>query len=132
MLCSKQLVYFNTTTLERRLYNSNTANGITHLNINERITKFQNKLNNAFVCRVSLLYFTDIRKINFPLKIDFRIKYYFETDVRKLFESEKNVTAIGAPDAKIIFTRAPVLQYEQFLLGENFRQNLQILLEYTA
>ena len=77
----------NTTTLERRLYNSNTANGITHLNINERITKFQNKLNNAFVCRVSLLYFTDIRKINFPLKIDFRIKYYFETDVRKLFES---------------------------------------------
>ena len=87
MLCSKQSIYFNTTTLERRLYNSNTANDITHLNINKRIAKFQNKLKDAFACRVSFLYFTDIRKITFPLKIDFRIKYHFETEVKKLFES---------------------------------------------
>ena len=41
MLYSKQPVYFNRTTLERRTSNSATANGITDLNINERVIKFQ-------------------------------------------------------------------------------------------
>ena len=43
---SKQPVYFNRTTLERRIYNSKMANYITDLNISERITKFQNQLKN--------------------------------------------------------------------------------------
>ena len=85
MLYSKELVYFKRTTLERRVHNSNTANDITDLNINERITKFQNHLKNEFVYRVPLRYFTDIGKINFPLKIDFRIKCHLETDMKKLF-----------------------------------------------
>ena len=87
MLYSKQPVYFNRTTLEQRLHNSNTANDITDLNINERITKFQNQLKNELVYRIPLCYFADIRKINFPLKIDFRIKCHLETDMKKLFES---------------------------------------------
>ena len=53
---------------------------------------------------VPLRYFTDIGKINFPLKIDFKIKCHQETDMKKLFELKKKVTAIDAPDAKIIFT----------------------------
>ena len=85
MLYSKELVYFKRTTLERRVHNSNTANDITDLNINERITKFQNHLKNEFVYRVPLRYFTDIGKINFPLKIDFRIKSHLESDMKKLF-----------------------------------------------
>ena len=48
--------------------------------------------------------------------------------MRKLFESRKKVSAIGTPDAKIIFTKAPFLQYEQFLLDKNFRQYLETIM----
>ena len=48
--------------------------------------------------------------------------------MRKLFESRRKVSAIGAPDAKIIFTKAPFLQYEQFLLDKNFRQYLETIM----
>ena len=56
ILYSKQLVSFNRTMLERIVHNSNTANVITDLNINERIIKFQNQLKNEFVFRVLLRY----------------------------------------------------------------------------
>ena len=67
----------------------------------------------------------DIGKINFPLKINFTIRCHLETDMKRLFESKKKVNAIGAPDAKIVFTKAPFVQYEQFLLGKNFRQYIE-------
>ena len=89
MLYSKKPIYFNRTTLERRTHNNNTANDITDLNINERITKFQDQLKNEFVYRIPLRYFTDLGKTNFPLKIDFRIKCHLITDMKKLFESKK-------------------------------------------
>ena len=37
----------------------------------------------------TLKYFTGIGKINFPLKIDFKIKCHLETDMKKLSESKK-------------------------------------------
>ena len=73
-------------------------------------------------------YFTDIDKIKFPLKIDFRMKYHLETDIKKLFESKKNVTATDTPDSKIIFTKALFTQYEQFLLDKKFWQYLKIIM----
>ena len=73
---------------------------------------------------VPLRYFCNIGKINFPLKSDFNIKCHLESNMKKIVESKKKVTVIGAPDAKIIFTKAPFLQYEQFLLDKNFRQYL--------
>ena len=79
-------VYFNRTTLEQRAFNSTTANYITNLKIEDRITKFQDKLKNEFVYRITLRYFKDIRKINFPFKVDFRIKYHLENDMKKLFQ----------------------------------------------
>ena len=48
--------------------------------------------------------------------------------MKKLFESNTKVNAIGALDAKIIFTKVPFLQYEQFLLDINFRQYLKIIM----
>ena len=127
MLFSKQSINFNKTSFERRTDNRNTANDITDLNINERITKFQNQLKNEFVYRISLRYFSDIGKINFLLKIDFRIKCHIETDMKKLFELKKRVTTIGGPDAKSIFTKALFIQYEQFSLDKNFRQYLKTI-----
>ena len=51
--------------------------------------------------------------------------------MKKLFESRK-VLASGSPlptpDAKIIFTKAPYIQYEQILLDKNFRQYLETIM----
>ena len=85
------------------------------LNIDGRIKKFQNQLKSEHVYRIPLRYFTDIGKINFPAKIDYRIKPYLETDMKKLFEPGKLLasgSAIPTPDVQIIFTKAPFIQYE--------------------
>lgn len=86
-------------TIDIRIHNSNIANDITDLNINEQIIKFKNQLKNEFVSRVPLQYFIDIGKMKFPLKNDFRIKYDLETDMKILFESKNKVTVIGVPDS---------------------------------
>ena len=45
--------------------------------------------------------------------------------MKKLFESQEKVTTVAAPDFQIIFTKAPFIQYEKFLLDKNFRQYLE-------
>ena len=106
LLYDNTVVYYNKTTMDRRTRNSNTANYITDLNINERLQKFKNQLKIEYVYRIPLKYFTDLGKIIFPLKIDFRIKCHLETDMKKLFESQEKVTTVAASDAQIIFTKA--------------------------
>ena len=44
------------------------VNNTKDLNIDERITTFQDQLKNEFVYRIPLRYFTDLGKINFSLK----------------------------------------------------------------
>ena len=83
------------------------------MNIDQRIELFQNQLKNEFVYRIPLRYFLDIGKINFPTKIDYRIKMLLEANMDKLFESRKVLAANAAipeVDAEIIFTRAPFVQ----------------------
>ena len=121
MLYSSKTIDYNKTTIDRTTHKSNTAADITDDNLDDRIDKFQDQIKSEFICRIPLQYFSDIGKTNFPLKIDFKIKCHFETEMKKLFESKKKVTAIGMPDSKIIFTKAPFIQYEQFLLDKNFR-----------
>ena len=60
------------------------------LNIDGRITKFSKQLQNEHVYRIPLRYFSDIGKINFPTKIDYRIKLFLESDMKKLLESKKS------------------------------------------
>ena len=102
------------------------------LNIDERIELFHDQLADEFVYRIPLRYFSDIGKINFPTKIDYRIKLFLETDMTRLFESRKvlpaSTTSAPAPDAEILFTRAPFIQYEQILLDKNFRQHLETIM----
>ena len=95
------------------------------------MTKFQKQLKSEHVYRIPLRYFTDLGKINFPTKIDYRIKLFLETDMKRLFESQKLLatsTAMSTLDLKIIFTKVPFIQYEQILLGKNFRQYLEIMM----
>ena len=78
--------------------------------------------------RIPLGYFTGNGKINFPLKIDFKIKCDQETEMKRLFESTKKAATIGAPDAKLIFAKTPFIQYEQSLLDRNFRQYIETIM----
>ena len=50
--------------------------------------------------------------------------------MKKLFESRKVITGVASvdPDAKIILTRVPFVQYEQLLLDTNFRQYLETIM----
>ena len=51
--------------------------------------------------------------------------------MKRLFEPWKVLaagTAITAPDAKVIFTKALFIQYEQILLDKNFRQYLKTIM----
>ena len=98
------------------------------LNTDERISLFQKQLKSEFVYKIPLRYLSEIGKINFPTKIDYRIKLFLETNMERLLESRKPLAdnaKIPAVDAEIIFTKAPFAQYEQILLDKNFRQHLQ-------
>ena len=146
LLFSKKIVYFASKSYDRRNYNSKdlTYTGLTTaettakkknhakvLNIDETISLFHSQLENEFVYRISLRYFSDIGKINFPTKIDYRIKLFLETNMGQLFESRKVIAStatIDEADAEIIFTRAPFIQYEQILLDKNFRQHLETIM----
>ena len=146
LLYSKSPVYYTDVNMDRRNHNGDgiattglsTAqiatlkkNYARDLNVDDRITKFQNLLKTEHVFRIPQCYFTDLGKISFPTKISYRIKLHLETEMKKLFESRKLLasgTAIPAPDAKIIFTKASSIQYEQILLGKNFRHYLETVM----
>ena len=106
MLYSNKTVVYNRATIDTRTHNSNTAADITYNNLDDKTDKLQDQMKNELIYRIPLRYFSDIGKIKFPLEIDFKVKCHLETEMKKLFESKKRVTEIGAPDAKIIFTKA--------------------------
>ena len=95
--------------VDRRLNNNGDNEKRSYDNVDDRIAKFANQITNKFVYRIPLRYFCDHRKINFPQKIDMKIKLTLETDMKILFESNKKVATIGTPDAQIILLKAPYL-----------------------
>ena len=123
-------MYFASENYERRNHNSKdlTHTGLNaaqqtlkkklhakDLNTDDRISQFKEQLKNEFVYRIPLRYFSYIGKINFPTKIDYRIKLFLETNMGKFLESRKVLaanTAIPDIDAEILLTRAPFVQYE--------------------
>ena len=77
-----------------------------------KMAKFATQLQNKFVYRISLRYFCDLGKVKFPFKIDMKIRCMLETEMKKLFESNKRVTAMGTPHAQIVFVKAFFIHYE--------------------
>ena len=139
MLCSRKPVYFNKTSIDRRINNgsgggnaASKGNDAMDLNINEKIEKFQNQLKNEFVYRIPLRYFTLLGKINFPLKTDFRINCHLEADLKKLSESKKlynpTDTIPRTLDAKILFIKTTFIRYKQILLDKNLRHYLETII----
>ena len=62
------------------------------------------------------------------MKIDMKIHLTLETETKTFSESNKKVTNIGAPDAQIVSSKAPFLQYELILLMKKFRKYLETVL----
>ena len=100
LLHSNTGIYYNDVEIDRRIHNSYgittrglnatqiatlKANYAKDLNIDHRISKFKEMLKNEHVYGVPRRYFTDLGKINFPTKIDYRIKLHLETEMKKLF-----------------------------------------------
>ena len=127
LLHSKQSVYFNSTSIDRRIHNGTgfltaglTATQITtaksnnakDLNIDDRISKFQSQLKDEYVYRIPLKYYSDIGKINFSVKIDFSIKCHLEQlllnkNYRQCLETimvSKKVLRMGAREILILKT----------------------------
>ena len=125
MSYSSKTVSYNKATIDGRTYNNTLLADITDDDFDDRIDEFQGQTKNEYVYRILLHYFTNVGKINFPLKIDNKIRCHLETEMKKLLESKKKITPTGAPDAKIIFNKAPFIQYKQFLLDKNFRQYIK-------
>ena len=125
LLYTKKTICYNRTSLNGagETQNAEKRKNATDLNIQERITKFHDMLSDEHVYRVPLKYFTDIGKIDFSVKIDFRFKLHLETEMKKLFESTIVITGAASVDreAKTIFTRVPFIQYEQLLLDNSFK-----------
>ena len=95
LLYNKQPAYFAQTQYDRRNHNGTGADitglnaadaaakkaaHVKDLNIDKRISLFQNQLKNDFVYRIHLRYLCNISKINFPTKIDYKIKLETWTD----------------------------------------------------
>ena len=57
-----------------------------------------------------------------------KIRLTLETDLKKLFETNKKVANIGTTDAQIVLLKAPYFQYEKIILAKNFRQYLESIL----
>ena len=63
--------------------------------------------------------------------MDFRIKCHLEKEMKRLFKSKEVLavnSALPSPDAKIIFTKTPFVQYQQLQLDKNFRQYLETII----
>ena len=61
----------------------------TDANIKDRDDNFSVRLNSKYVYRIPLKYFRDLRKIDFPTKIDLKIRCTLETEMKRLFKSTK-------------------------------------------
>ena len=118
-------------------------------NFRDREPKFRNQIKHKYVHRIPLKYICDIGKINFPTKIDMKIRLTLKTDMIKLFKSNKNhmgnpktgklVTSTDpndfepdaippTPDVQVVLLKALMIQYEQLPLDTNFRQYLETIL----
>ena len=100
------------------------ANNRTDDNIDERIQKFQNQLQNVYWYRIPLKYICDLGLVNTPIKFNTKWRSTFETNMQKLFESKTNQAVNWLPNAvdlEIIINLMPYLLYYQFDLNDVYR-----------
>ena len=98
-------------------------------NLDDRINKFSDQLENTKYYRIPLKYICGLGFVNQPVKFNTKSKTIFESDMSRLFESNANLAAAAdwpdEPDAKIILDSAPYLLYNQFSLEDTYRSYLE-------
>ena len=105
------------------------VNDRTDDNIDDRIEKFHDQLEDTHYYRIPLKYICELGFVNQPVKFNTKWRIIFESDMSRLFESKAQLataaTAIPTPDAKIILDSAPYLFYHQFNLEDTYRTYLE-------
>ena len=98
-------------------------------NLDERIQKFHDQLEDTYFYRIPLKYICELGFVNQPVKFNTKWRIIFENDMSRLFESKAQLaaadTAIPTPDPKIILDSAPYLLYHQFALEDTYRTYLE-------
>ena len=98
-------------------------------NLDERIQKFHDQLEDTYFYRIPLKYICELGFVNQPVKFNTKWRIIFENDMSRLFESKVQLaaadTAIPTPDPKIILDSAPYLLYHQFALEDTYRTYLE-------
>ena len=69
---------------DRRSHNNDNATLRTDANIEDRDDNFSVQLDSKYVYSIPLKYFCDLGKINFPTKIDLKIRCTLETEIKKI------------------------------------------------
>ena len=100
-----------------------TAGNRTDENLTERIEKFQDQSKEEHVYRIPLKDLCDLGLVNQCFKFNAKYILTLETDMQKLFETNRNQTADALPRTVNADTSAPYIMYEQFKLDNNFRRS---------
>ena len=107
LLFSKKAVIYPANS-GRRSHNKNDTTKQADDKIEDREDKFTVKIDSKYVYSIPLKHFCDLGKINFPTKFNLEICCTLETKMKKLCESKKKVTNIGAPNAQIVFLKSTI------------------------
>ena len=102
-----------------------TAGNRTDENLTATIEKFQDQLKEEYVYRIPLKDLCNLVLGNQCFKFNTKFILTLETDMQKLFETNRNQTADALPRTVDADTSAPYIMYEQFKLDNNFRTYLE-------
>ena len=118
MLYSNKPVYL-VKDADRRPNNENDDDKRSDPNLSYRLAQLKNHLFQKNVYRIPLTLLCDLGKVNFAMKTDTRIIITLERSLNKLFESNKEVTAIlENPDALIDIYDRPYVSYQEINLTQ--------------
>ena len=104
---------------DRRPNNENDDHKKSDPNLCYPLAQLKNHLFQKNVYRIPLTLLCDLGEVNFAMKTDTRIIITLERNLNKLFESNKNVTAIPEnPDALINIYDRPYVSYQEINLTQ--------------
>ena len=117
LIYSKDKVVIYGDNNDRRAYYTTTnatAGNRADKNLTDRIAKFQNQIKNEYVHRIPLKYLCDVDLVNQCFKFSTKYILTLETDMQRLFETNKNQATNALPtsvDTSIVFTSALYILY---------------------
>ena len=116
LLYSNKKVSLPTGRARQKHYTENAdAVNRTDENLDERLDKFSDELQNEYYYMISLRFLCDLGLVNQPVKFNTKWLITFEQDYQKLFETKANQAnnaLLTSVYTKIILTATPYLLFE--------------------